>query len=135
MLIYFKLKVTMVFDGKMLPLKGDTKTDRRKNKQTALATATSLLRQAKSLPKRSGAAKAKYQEADKYFKQAYSPKYQHAKQLMQALDGIKNVDYIVAPYEADAQLVYMFVNRLVLFASSLKLSASDSVSVTMVPHR
>lgn len=105
MLQYHKVKVTMVFDGRLLPLKEGTSKQRHGNKKAALSKAKQLEAQAKQCKQQSEKRRL-WGEADKYYKQAYSPRFVHAAQLMRELRQEK-IDFIVAPFEADAQLVYM----------------------------
>ena len=105
MLQYHKVDVTLVFDGKVLPLKQDTSTQRRSGKKAALSKAKQFEAQARKCADERERGNL-FAQADKHFKQAYSPSFAHAAVLMRELRK-ERVNFIVAPYEADAQLVYM----------------------------
>lgn len=107
LLRYNKIHVTMVFDGNVLPLKDGTCKQRRSSKRDALAKARKFENEARQCQFPQEKRKL-WGQADKYYKQAYSPKFSETSLLIRELKKA-NVPYIVAPYEADAQLVYMYV--------------------------
>lgn len=126
MLKYHQVDVTMVFDGKVLPLKNYTSKQRHGSKKEALGKAKKLEAQA-SKCREASEKRRLWAEAEKFYKQAYSPKFQHAARVMKELRQEK-VKFIVAPYEADAQLVYMYV------CTCIDLSCVR-VSVLLIPAR
>lgn len=94
MLIHFGVRPYIVFDGDYLPSKKETERERSTRRREAKAAGLRLLQTGKS-------AQA-YQELQK----AIDVTPEMAKQFMNELEKA-SVDFIVAPYEADAQLVYM----------------------------
>ncbi|GAM89315.1 hypothetical protein ANO11243_073520 [Dothideomycetidae sp. 11243] len=94
MLIHFGIRPFLVFDGDYLPSKRGTEKDRAAKRREARAAGLELLRMGRS--------SQAYQELQK----SIDVTPEMAKQLMDELDKAK-IDFIVAPYEADSQLVYM----------------------------
>ena len=94
MLLDFGITPYLVFDGDSLPSKGETNAERRKKREESKAAGLSLLK--------SGKTAQAYQELQK--SATVTPHM--AKELIEAVKRM-NVRYIVAPYEADAQLVYL----------------------------
>ncbi|KAK2717105.1 hypothetical protein QYM36_007294 [Artemia franciscana] len=88
------LKPILVFDGQTLPSKAETEKKRRLTRATAKQKGKALL------------AEGKYGEAVKHFQAAVDISPSMAFELIQACRSV-NVDCIVAPYEADAQLAYL----------------------------
>lgn len=94
MLRHFGVEPYMVFDGSPLPTKEGTHMERRQKREKAKETANALLRKGnKSL-------------AWKEFMKAAAVTPEMAKSIMVELDR-KHVKYVVAPYEADPQMVYL----------------------------
>ncbi|PNS21850.1 Exodeoxyribonuclease 1 [Sphaceloma murrayae] len=94
MLIHFGVRPFIVFDGDYLPSKKDTEKGRASKRRASKAAGLELLQLGKT-------AQA-YQELQK----SIDVTPEMARQFMDELDKAK-VDFIVAPYEADAQLVYL----------------------------
>ncbi|KAH9913905.1 PIN domain-like protein, partial [Amylocystis lapponica] len=84
----------IVFDGGPLPAKKGTESERKKKRNENLARAHAL------------AAQGKHAQAREYYVKCIDVTPQMAYQLIKALRA-DNVPYVVAPYEADAQLAYL----------------------------
>lgn len=94
MLRHFDITPYFVFDGGILPTKKDTLTDRRVKREESLAKANALMLQNKN------------KLAVKEFMKAACVTPQMAKSVMVELDKL-GIKYVVAPYEADPQMVYL----------------------------
>src|SRR4051812_25366946 len=94
MLLFFGVKPYLVFDGDNLPSKSGTEQDRHRRRQESKALGLELLR------------KGRMPEAYQEFQKAVDVTPYMARQLIEELKQM-NVEYVVAPYEADAQLVYL----------------------------
>lgn len=94
MLRYFGVEPYMVFDGAHLPTKAETAKERRLRREEAQRKADALVKR--------GNKKLAWKE----FMKAAAVTCQMAKSIMVELDRM-NVKYIVAPYEADPQMVYL----------------------------
>lgn len=94
MLLYFGVTPYLVFDGDNLPSKAGTEVERHQRRQQSKALGLEL--------QRKGRIAEAYQELQK----AVDVTPLMARQLIEELKKM-NVDYVVAPYEADAQLVYL----------------------------
>lgn len=94
MLLYFGVTPYLVFDGDNLPSKAGTEADRQKRRRDSKALGLEL--------QRKGSTTAAYQELQK----AVDVTPYMARQLIEELRKMA-VQYVVAPYEADAQLVYL----------------------------
>jgi exonuclease-1 len=94
MLIYFGVKPYLVFDGDNLPSKAGTEQDRLRRRQESKALGLELQR------------KGKMPEAYQEFQKAVDVTPYMARQLIEELKQM-DVQYVVAPYEADSQLVYL----------------------------
>ncbi|KAJ5233599.1 uncharacterized protein N7469_005365 [Penicillium citrinum] len=94
MLLYFGVKPYLVFDGDNLPSKAGTEHDRQRRRQESKALGLELQR------------KGKMPEAYQEFQKAVDVTPYMARQLIEELKQM-DVQYVVAPYEADAQLVYL----------------------------
>ncbi|PLB33171.1 putative exonuclease [Aspergillus candidus] len=94
MLLYFGVIPYLVFDGDDLPSKAGTECDRQQRRQQSKALGLEL--------QRKGRIAEAYQELQK----AVDVTPLMARQLIEELKKL-NVQYVVAPYEADAQLVYL----------------------------
>jgi exonuclease-1 len=90
----------LVFDGQNLPLKLDTNTLRRKGRDDARAAAEQR--------KANGDRKGAESEAQK----GITVTLEMNQQLIQACREHK-VNFVVAPYEADAQMAYLLQEKLV----------------------
>ncbi|KAK4865314.1 hypothetical protein LT330_009425 [Penicillium expansum] len=94
MLLFFGVKPYLVFDGDNLPSKAGTEQDRYKRRQESKTLGLELQR------------KGRMPEAYQEFQKAVDVTPYMARQLIEELKQM-NVQYVVAPYEADAQLVYL----------------------------
>ncbi|BCR87853.1 putative exonuclease [Aspergillus chevalieri] len=94
MLLYFGVTPYLVFDGDDLPSKSGTESDRHQRRQQSKALGLELQR------------KGRMAEAYQEFQKAVDVTPYMARQLIEELKKM-NVQYVVAPYEADAQLVYL----------------------------
>ena len=94
MLLFFGVKPYLVFDGDNLPSKSGTEQDRHRRRQESKALGLELQR------------KGRIPEAYQEFQKAVDVTPYMARQLIEELKQM-NVRYVVAPYEADAQLVYL----------------------------
>jgi exonuclease 1 len=94
MLLDFNITPYLVFDGDSLPSKAETNAERRKKREESKALGLELLRAGKTTQ-----AHAELQKA--------APVTPFMARLF--IEELKRMDvpYIVAPYEADAQLVYL----------------------------
>ncbi|EFN54756.1 hypothetical protein CHLNCDRAFT_24009 [Chlorella variabilis] len=90
----------VVFDGGRLPNKADEERSRERNREENKSRARQLWQQGNK-----AAAMECYQKAVDI-----SPS--HAKQFVEALKR-RSIKYVVAPYEADAQMAYLAVNGYV----------------------
>ncbi|ORY08295.1 PIN domain-like protein, partial [Basidiobolus meristosporus CBS 931.73] len=94
MLRSFNIKPLLVFDGGLLPSKLTTEFERASSRSTNRIKAIELYE------------RGKRKEAMDYFQKCVDITPQMAFQLIKALRE-ENVEFIVAPYEADAQLAYL----------------------------
>lgn len=94
MLRHFGVEPYLVFDGAYLPTKAETAKERRLKREEAQKKANELIK--------AGNRKLAWKE----FMKAAGVTPEMAKSIMVELD-MKKVKYIVAPYEADPQMVYL----------------------------
>ncbi|KAL4739460.1 hypothetical protein BDV11DRAFT_205054 [Aspergillus similis] len=94
MLLYFGVKPYLVFDGDNLPSKSGTELDRQQRRHESKSLGMELYRK--------GRTAEAYQELQK----AVDVTPLMARQLIEELKKL-DIQYVVAPYEADAQLVYL----------------------------
>ncbi|XP_066995742.2 exonuclease 1 isoform X2 [Anabrus simplex] len=94
MLLSHNIKPILVFDGRHLPAKHATETKRRESRECNRKRAAELLRAGRT------------DEARNYLRRSIDISHDMALMLMRECRRI-NVDCIVAPYEADAQLAYL----------------------------
>lgn len=94
MLRYFGVEPYLVFDGASLPTKAATNLERRLKREEAQKKANELMK--------SGNSKLAWKE----FMKAAGVTSQMAKSVMIEMDRL-NVKYVVAPFEADPQMVYL----------------------------
>lgn len=94
MLLSYDIKPILVFDGQHLPAKALTELKRREGRQAARQKAMEYLRQGKT------------EQARSQLRRCVDVTHEHALQLIKECRAI-NVDCVVAPYEADAQLAYL----------------------------
>ncbi|KAI0676335.1 PIN domain-like protein [Trametes maxima] len=84
----------LVFDGGPLPAKQGTEAERKQRREENLSRANGL------------AARGQHKQAREYYVKCVDVTPQMAYQLIKALRA-DSVPYVVAPYEADAQLAYL----------------------------
>ncbi|KAI4175825.1 MAG: hypothetical protein LQ343_001438 [Gyalolechia ehrenbergii] len=94
MLIYFGVNPYLVFDGDYLPSKAATEVERRKKREESRRLGLELYRM------------GKVSQAQQELQKAVDVTPEMARQLIEELKEI-GVQYVVAPYEADAQLAYL----------------------------
>jgi len=94
LLLYHDIKPILVFDGRNLPSKAETEKKRRENRKMNRERAVQLL------------AEGKAKEAREYFQRCVDVTPHMARTVINACRD-RNIDCIVAPYEADAQLAYL----------------------------
>ncbi|RMD42318.1 hypothetical protein DV735_g2776, partial [Chaetothyriales sp. CBS 134920] len=94
MLQAFGVTPYLVFDGDALPSKAGTNAERRKRRVESKKLGLELYRA------------GKVSQAHQELQKAAEVTYQMARQLIEDLKRL-NIQYVVAPYEADAQLVYL----------------------------
>lgn len=94
MLLYFGVTPYLVFDGDDLPSKAGTESDRHRRRQESKVLGLELQR------------KGRTAEAYQEFQKAVDVTPYMARQLIEELRKM-NVQYVVAPYEADPQMVYL----------------------------
>ncbi|KAK5010781.1 hypothetical protein LTR28_007818, partial [Elasticomyces elasticus] len=94
MLIHFGVKPYLVFDGDYLPSKNSTERGRASRRREAKRTGLELLRMGKP------------SQAQLELQKAVDVTPEMARQLIEELKNA-GVDYLVAPYEADSQMVYL----------------------------
>ncbi|CAJ0941732.1 unnamed protein product, partial [Mesorhabditis belari] len=96
-----KCHVVMVFDGRRLPAKKDTNAERQARREENLSQGHALLSQ------------GKVDEASEKFKRATHITREVVESTVKFFRSYRNVDIIVAPYEADAELAYLSREGLV----------------------
>ncbi|OZJ03433.1 hypothetical protein BZG36_03184 [Bifiguratus adelaidae] len=94
MLMYHDIAPIVVFDGDYLPSKGTTEGVRKKHREENREKGMALLKEGRK------------KEAQEYFSKAVDVTPQMAYKVILALKK-ENIQYVVAPYEADAQLTYL----------------------------
>ncbi|KAF9873499.1 exo1 protein [Colletotrichum karsti] len=94
MLRHFGVKPYLVFDGDYLPSKAATEGSREKRRENSKKLAMELVKAGKS------------SQAQLEFQKAIDVTPEMARNLIDELKKM-DVSYVVAPYEADAQLVYL----------------------------
>ncbi|KAJ5885249.1 hypothetical protein N7495_009759 [Penicillium taxi] len=94
MLLFFGVKPYLVFDGDNLPSKAGTEQERHLRRQESKSLGLELQR------------KGRITEAYQEFQKAVDVTPYMARQLIEELKKM-NVQYVVAPYEADPQMVYL----------------------------
>ncbi|KAH9941805.1 PIN domain-like protein [Epithele typhae] len=94
LLRHYGIQPYLVFDGGPLPAKQGTESDRKQRREENLARANAL------------AAQGNHSQAREFYVKCVDVTPQMAYQLIKALRA-EGVAYVVAPYEADAQLAYL----------------------------
>jgi len=100
MLRHYKVKPFLVFDGGPLPMKSGTESDRRSKREANMLEGKKLWKEGRK------------SKAIEFFQKCVDVTPEMASQLIQALKS-EGIDYIVAPYEADAQLAYLDKHNIV----------------------
>ncbi|KAF8068926.1 hypothetical protein FPV67DRAFT_1490320 [Lyophyllum atratum] len=94
LLRHHNIEPYIVFDGGPLPAKKGTEDDRKQRRDDSLARGNAL------------AAQGKHSQAREFYVKCVDVTPQMAFQLIKALRA-ESVPYVVAPYEADAQMAYL----------------------------
>ncbi|XP_057804937.1 exonuclease 1-like [Salvia miltiorrhiza] len=94
MLRHYKITPVVVFDGGSIPCKAATEDERHRRRKTNRNMAMEKLKEGDT------------NAASELFQRAVSITPQMAHQLIQILRS-ENIEFVVAPYEADAQLAYL----------------------------
>ncbi|CAO1315272.1 unnamed protein product [Diamesa serratosioi] len=94
MLLSFNIKPILVFDGRNVPAKAETESKRRESRKDARKKAGEFLRAGKTT------------EARSQFNRCVDITHEMALELIRECRR-RNVDCVVGPYEADAQLCYL----------------------------
>lgn len=122
MLIHYGATPVIVFDGAALPMKADTHTERRERRAEALTKAEEAL------------ARGNSRVAEEWYQKACPVTPQMARQVIRELRRM-NVEYVVAPYEADAQLAWMmqtgYVESVITEDSDLLVYGASKVLYKM----
>ncbi|EGR29715.1 hypothetical protein IMG5_150060 [Ichthyophthirius multifiliis] len=88
-------KIVLVFDGHKLPSKEQTEQIRKTNREEARQEALKLMEEGKK------------EQAFKKFASSVDVTAQMAYDLIKVFEGRQDVECIVSPFEADAQLAYL----------------------------
>ncbi|XP_011860942.1 PREDICTED: exonuclease 1 isoform X2 [Vollenhovia emeryi] len=99
MLLKYKIKPILVFDGRRLPAKEQTEIKRREARQTNRRKAIELIQM------------GQVAEGTNLLRRAIDITYEIALELIKHCQK-ENIDCITAPYEADAQLAYLNINGI-----------------------
>ncbi|KAI7824654.1 exonuclease [Gamsiella multidivaricata] len=97
---FFGVKPYVVFDGGYLPSKAATEQERLSRREESKKAAMELLHSGKS------------KQAQDHFRKCVDVTPEMAYAVIQALEAAQ-VDFVVAPYEADAQMAYLEMKGLV----------------------
>ncbi|CAO3623325.1 unnamed protein product [Cunninghamella blakesleeana] len=100
MLLHYKVEPIVIFDGSPLPIKNVTKIQREQKQQEAYSKGMNYLRQGNT------------RAATEQFQKAVKITPQMIQNVIKSLRE-KDIKYIDAPYEADAQLAFLCKNKLV----------------------
>ncbi|KYM99279.1 PREDICTED: exonuclease 1 [Cyphomyrmex costatus] len=99
MLLKYKIKPILVFDGQRLPAKQQTEIKRRKAREMNRHKAIELIRM------------GQVTEGTNLLKRAIDITHELALELIKQCQN-ENIDCIIAPYEADAQLAYLNISGI-----------------------
>lgn len=97
MMLHFEVIPVLVFDGGALPMKSDTHKERRERREKNLANGQAALRAGDK------------RKAEQCFQGAFTVTKEMAREVMKECRKM-DVEFLVAPYEADAQLAWMAIN-------------------------
>ncbi|XP_031844025.1 exonuclease tos isoform X2 [Nomia melanderi] len=100
MLLSHKIKPVLVFDGRYLPAKAQTEAKRREAREANRRKAVELMKM------------GQHAEGRNLLRRSIDVTHEMALELIKQSQKI-NVDCIVAPYEADAQLAYLNISGIV----------------------
>ena len=117
----FRVTPVLVFDGAPLPSKAATELARGKSREASLQKANNFLRLGDHV------------QAQTHFQKAVDITPYHASRLCEALRSM-GVEFVVSPYEADAQLFYLLKESLVdviVTEDSVRIRVSRFVFVTI----
>ncbi|CAD1480466.1 unnamed protein product, partial [Heterotrigona itama] len=99
MLLSHKIKPILVFDGRHLPAKAQTELKRRESRQINRRKGIELMRM------------GQHAEARNLLRRSIDVTHEMALELIKQCQKL-NIDCIVAPYEADAQLAYLNISGI-----------------------
>ncbi|XP_076669656.1 exonuclease tos [Andrena cerasifolii] len=99
MLLNYKIKPILVFDGRHLPAKAQTESKRREARQTNRRKAIELMKT------------GQHEEARNLLRRSIDVTHEMALKLIKQCQNM-NIDCIVAPYEADSQLAYLNIKGI-----------------------
>ncbi|XP_035732567.1 exonuclease 1-like isoform X1 [Vespa mandarinia] len=99
MLLKYNIKPILVFDGRHLPAKADTEAKRHEMRERKRRQAAELIRSGQTA------------EGRNLLKQSIDVTHEIALELIKTCQSL-NIDCIVAPYEADAQLAYLNISGI-----------------------
>ena len=118
LLLHHNIKPILVFDGRNLPSKSSTELKRRENRTKYKKMAKEHLRE------------GRLREATECFQRCVDITPEMARETIQACQE-RNIDCIVAPYEADAQLAFLNLSGLAQYVitedSDLTLFGCDKI--------
>ncbi|KAI3413613.1 hypothetical protein GPALN_011102 [Globodera pallida] len=124
-LLMLDCHVILVFDGRPLPAKKDTNDSRREFREKYQNLGTELLSQGLTA------------EAHRAFSKGVTLTREVIEKTIKTFNKVRNVDTIVAPYEADAQIAYMmkegFAHAVVTEDSDLIVFGCDKIIFKMDP--
>ncbi|KAJ8665103.1 hypothetical protein QAD02_006765 [Eretmocerus hayati] len=99
MLLGHNIKPILVFDGRHLPAKAETEVKRRESRNANRKRAAELIKMGKSF------------EGKNLLRRSLDVSHKMALEVIKACQA-HNIDCIVAPYEADAQLAYLNISGI-----------------------
>lgn len=100
MLVHFHVTPVLVFDGAELPMKANTHAERKARRDEALEKAEALY------------ASGNFRKAEEMYQRACPVTFEMARNVIRQCRKM-NVEYVVAPYEADAQLAWMMASGFI----------------------
>ena len=125
MLKYFGVTPYIVFDGDFLPSKAGTEASREKRREECRKTGMELLKAGKQA------------QAHAELQKAIDITPEMARHLIEELKAA-GVQYVVAPYEADAQLVYLerqgLINGIISEDSDILVFGAKRLLTKLGPH-
>lgn len=122
MLIHFHVTPVLVFDGAELPMKADTHAERRLRREDALAKAEAA------------SAQGEFRKAEEAYQRACPVTFKMTRDVIRQCRKL-NVEYVVAPYEADAQLAWMmtsgYIDSVITEDSDLLVYGAENILYKM----